>query len=261
MIYINDLCNSLKILKPILYADDTSLFIESQELNQIIPIINEDLANLHSWCITNKLTINIKKTNYILLKNPQNSSNFNRSALILNNQAIVYLKVFRNYHWSSFELEWSYIFCTSELKTNIWLVLWLARHVPKHILIMLYYSFVNSKIAYCLESWGNAPQTYLNKLFLFQKRAMRIINRKSYEYSTKILFKECKILTVFQLYKLKAILKAHSLFHSNTSNLHSHLYPTQNTLINLPIPLLHLVLGKNHLIINKPSSGIPYQPI
>ena len=48
----------LKNLVLYLYADDTSLFIESKDLNNIILKINLDLLALYDMCLSNKLTIN-----------------------------------------------------------------------------------------------------------------------------------------------------------------------------------------------------------
>ena len=55
-----------------LYTDDANLFLESTNLNEMLPLINEDLKAFSDWCTINRLTINISKTNYIILKNPQN---------------------------------------------------------------------------------------------------------------------------------------------------------------------------------------------
>ena len=88
LIYINDLCNVLTTLTPILYADDTSLFVESRDLNSLTSSINIDLKNLFNWCLHNKLTINLKKTAYIILKNPQNKYQFANNSIFIDKTAI-----------------------------------------------------------------------------------------------------------------------------------------------------------------------------
>ena len=40
LIYVNDMSKRLKYLIPYLYADDTNLFIESKDLNEILAKIN-----------------------------------------------------------------------------------------------------------------------------------------------------------------------------------------------------------------------------
>jgi hypothetical protein len=88
LIYINDLCNQLTALEPILYADDTNLFLKANNLNEFTDCVNDDLCKLSQWCIKNKLTINLDKTNYFIIKNWQNRSNFNNDTSVLNNSVI-----------------------------------------------------------------------------------------------------------------------------------------------------------------------------
>jgi len=85
LIYVNGMSKSLKYLTPYLYADDINLFIESKDLNNIMPRINEDLLSFYKWCVADKLTINISKTNYIVLKNPQNKISLQTNKILLNN--------------------------------------------------------------------------------------------------------------------------------------------------------------------------------
>ena len=48
----------------ILFADDTSVFIEGQSYTGVIETLNKELKNIVS-CL-NKLTLNIKKTHYMI---------------------------------------------------------------------------------------------------------------------------------------------------------------------------------------------------
>ena len=76
ILYINDLCSALQVLTPILYADDTKLFYESNDLDGDADIMNIVFNLLNDWCVENKLTINFTKTNYIVLKHSQNRFKF-----------------------------------------------------------------------------------------------------------------------------------------------------------------------------------------
>ena len=51
--------------------------------------------------------------------------------------------------------------------------------MPQKILILLYNSLINNKLVYCLEAWGSAPNTYLNKILTIQKRLLRIFFKKT----------------------------------------------------------------------------------
>ena len=66
ILYINDLANVSYVLFPILFADDTSVYIESDKESDLIKPLNEELAKLNIWLNANKLTINIAKSHYMV---------------------------------------------------------------------------------------------------------------------------------------------------------------------------------------------------
>ena len=66
LIYINDISCILKHCKVALYADDTVLYIEHENLHDALTYMQEDLHALTKWCTGNKLTINCKKTKYCI---------------------------------------------------------------------------------------------------------------------------------------------------------------------------------------------------
>ena len=61
-----------KALDFILFADDTNILFSHNDLNQLMEIANNELKKLSSWFQANKLSINIKKSNFILFKTKQN---------------------------------------------------------------------------------------------------------------------------------------------------------------------------------------------
>ncbi len=88
-------------------------------------------------------------------------------------------------------------------------------------------------MSYGLSAWGNGATA--QRIFLLQKRAIRIINKKKYRSHTEPLFKSNNILKLDDLYKLQVALfmydlQAHNLpksfendighEHTQTSNIH-----------------------------------------
>ena len=67
LIYINDMPNSLTHSKAILFADDTTIYISSNNVDNMFHKLNMDLVYLVDWFITNKLSLNVNKSNYLLL--------------------------------------------------------------------------------------------------------------------------------------------------------------------------------------------------
>ena len=55
-----------------MFADDTNLFYESNDLDFEASDVNQDLINVKTWRSLNKRTHNVDKTNFIVSKNWQN---------------------------------------------------------------------------------------------------------------------------------------------------------------------------------------------
>ena len=70
LLYINDLPNCLTDSYPRMYADDTHLTYSDKDVNIIQSCLNEDLLNISKWLIVNKLTLNMTKTEFMLLYLP-----------------------------------------------------------------------------------------------------------------------------------------------------------------------------------------------
>ena len=79
-------------------------------------------------------------------------------------------------------------------------------------LCTLYYTLIHCHFSYGLLCWGNS--TYINRLFLLQKRAVRIINKKAYRAHTDPLFRCQRILKISDLYKVQALLFTHDYWYN-----------------------------------------------
>ena len=67
--YVNDLCNVANLAKCILFADDTSLFCSDANVNRLFERVSSVLASMCRWFATNKVSLNVLKTSYILFRN------------------------------------------------------------------------------------------------------------------------------------------------------------------------------------------------
>ena len=71
LIYINDISNSSEKPSFRLFADDTNIFASSKKLKDLEDTVNQELALVKRWCDVNKLSINMKKTNFMIIKSAQ----------------------------------------------------------------------------------------------------------------------------------------------------------------------------------------------
>ena len=74
IIYINDFSQASNIFKFIMYADDTTLFINLKYFGNNIQtkeyLINAELSNVIEWLNINKLSLNKSKSKYMIFHVP-----------------------------------------------------------------------------------------------------------------------------------------------------------------------------------------------
>ena len=61
LIYINDLPNSSDLFQFRIFADDTNIFYSSKTQNDLQNTVNDELKKVYTYCVSNKLSINLKK--------------------------------------------------------------------------------------------------------------------------------------------------------------------------------------------------------
>ena len=67
LIYVNDLPNNSKVLQFYLFADDTSIYFESDNLLTLQKVVrNRELLKVRKWLEANRLSLSISKTNYAI---------------------------------------------------------------------------------------------------------------------------------------------------------------------------------------------------
>ena len=59
LIYINDLSNVCSSTNPILFADNTNLFINGKDIIVLQDELDKELANIFNWLKVNKLSLNM----------------------------------------------------------------------------------------------------------------------------------------------------------------------------------------------------------
>jgi hypothetical protein len=67
LLYINDLPECLHEAAPRLFADDTNLTVAGESIEEVELAMNNDLLSVHTWLLANKLSLNVSKTEFILI--------------------------------------------------------------------------------------------------------------------------------------------------------------------------------------------------
>ena len=86
LIYINDIVNSSNILSFVLFADATIVYVQHYSIDGAIQILNSELAKVAEWFDSNKLTLNVNKTQMLMMSrkktlNPQGDVILRREAI------------------------------------------------------------------------------------------------------------------------------------------------------------------------------------
>ena len=73
-----------------MFADDTNLFFTHKDIRYLFQIVNQELENVNHWFVSNKLSLNIKKTQYSFFHTPSQKENIPLllPKLIINNYEI-----------------------------------------------------------------------------------------------------------------------------------------------------------------------------
>ena len=71
LLYVNDICSVSKMLHFVLFANDPNLFYAHKILQCVTQQVNKELNKLSDWFSSNKLSINLEKTYFMIFKRRQ----------------------------------------------------------------------------------------------------------------------------------------------------------------------------------------------
>ena len=168
----------------------------------------------------NRLCLNVKKTKYILFRPRNYTTNISQNRIYLNGEEVDQISninietsfKFLGLHVDE-SLTWKYHVkkvCARIARSN-YILNKVKNFLPYSTLNTLYAAIVQSHINYGLIIWGNS--TSINQLIKLQKKSIRIINNKPYNYHTEPLFKKSNILKIQDQYKLNILIFMHQLKH------------------------------------------------
>ena len=156
LLYINDFKNCTISLDLHLFADDSNLFFSHKNLAQLEMIINVELAHVQTWLSTNKLSLNIDKSNYVLFHPPQEKVNISiklnvNDTSLKEKPCIKYLGIMldSNLNWKTHV---NYI--STKIKRSIGILSKMRYLVTLDVLINIYYTLIYPFLIYGLVVWG-----------------------------------------------------------------------------------------------------------
>jgi hypothetical protein len=242
LVYINDLCLVCKHSIPLLFADDTNLFINGQDLTLMSSVINKELADISQWLKVNKLSLNIDKTKFMIFTRKKKASHEinlyidNKSLSETNVSKFLGVLIDNKLNWKQ-----HIAYVAGKVSRGIGIIIKARQYLPKDCLKTLYYSFIYPYLIYCNHIWGSTYQSSLSKLTTLQKKAVRIISHSTRRSPSEPLFLKLSLLNLkkinffligmfmFRTYK-KAVPDVFDGFFKHNREFHTHDTRTMNCL-------------------------------
>ena len=164
-------------------------------------MINADLKAVSKWFDTNKLTLNIEKTNYIHI--PNSAHNTEKTNIILQRNKITetnhakFLGIIVDN-----KLSWSeQIKCVnSKIASTRYMIGSLRNILKTEHLKLLYSTLMEPHLLYGITLWGGATKSKLKKTTVLQKKAIRSINKSPFNCHTEPIFKRLCLLKLSDIY-------------------------------------------------------------
>ena len=55
------------------FSDDTTVFASNRDINNVHATVNRELVGVDNWLKTNRLSLNVSKTSYMIIYNQKNA--------------------------------------------------------------------------------------------------------------------------------------------------------------------------------------------
>ena len=204
LLYINDIVKTSNKLSFILYADDsTILFTYDYQTPNPELILNKELQHISDWITSNRLQLNVNKTQCILYSNQTNPQP--TPDILLNNCILTFSKT-TNILGLIFDDKLKFDSHIKSIRTKIARGIGLINR-SKHLFTkpckkLLYNSLILPHLTYGIELWGASASSLLYTLEKLQKKCLRIIENKKRNSHITYAFKMNKTLKIKDLYKL-----------------------------------------------------------
>ena len=207
LLYVNDMVRASEELELVLFADDTNIFIAGKNHLELFLKANRGLEKLSNWFKCNKLTLNLKKTEYVYFGGPGGRI-VPPGGLRIGGEEIRRVEGARFLGvWVDEGLKWTEHIERVRAKVGRLVgVLGRASAVLDGPLILsLYNALVLPHLQYCLIVWGDFEEgrnkVLGENLLRYQKKFAGMVAAKSGVYHSDPIFSQYNILKIPDLYK------------------------------------------------------------
>ena len=204
LVYINDLPEATNFFVK-LYADDTVLCAQNEDIDILETEVNFELNKVWEWLCSNKLTLNIKKSKFMIISKKRKKQTIKVKVSDTKLEQCVsykYLGIIfdKNLNWKPHINH----LCIKLARACGSLVK-LRNCVSTETIREIYHALVHSYLRYGITVWGNASQASLQPLISLINRAVGIMSFAPFGLiDLEPIYKELKLLNLDQIFTLES---------------------------------------------------------
>lgn len=182
-----------------MYADDTSLFSSSEDLDELYSKANSYLVKYKEWFDSNKLTLNAKKSQLIIFHRKQRKLRTTENNITIGSEVVekvdytkfLGLLIDKNLSWDRHILNLS-----RKLSKYVPIIYRIRKICNLKSLKLLYNCLIYSNLIYCNSVWGHCKSVALNPLLITHKKIIRALAGVGSLHPTEELFRELSLLNL-----------------------------------------------------------------
>ena len=184
LIYINDISKCLDYGVARLFADDTNLTFSGCSFPALQNKMSKDLKGIASWLSANRLTLNVLKTDFMVIGSRQRVASLEEDIALsllgtelekVNSVKCLGVDIDEYLTWDNHMLS-----IRKKVTRNLGVLRRVKPFLKTENLIVIYRSIIEPYFTYCCIVWDSISETQIANLQKLQNRAARIITGASY---------------------------------------------------------------------------------
>lgn len=176
LLYINDMSRSSSLLQFVHFADDTTVFASSNNVESLELTVNAELNKIDEWLMANRLSLNIGKTSYMLFGRVGEAGEPTiriRNVDVTRVRTAKFLGIIIDDRLCFTDHVRSVV---AKLSRSLGVMRKISYFVPVQVMINLYYSIVYPHAVYGILAWGRSGLGNSGRVDAKLRRSVKLIS-------------------------------------------------------------------------------------
>lgn len=227
ILYINDLPRSNYFINNT-YADDTNILCWNNSLSNLLQSISITATLFEKYFASNNLSMNKDKTKIIIFElsnrlKLEDCNNWEHLSMITGELSFLGVQIDSRLCWDKHINN-----ICNKLSKVTYLFKVIRHYVNDQIMELMYYGLIFPHLNYGIEVWGSAANIHTNRMFLLQKKIIRLMYKMKYTDSCRTIFRSKRIFTIYSLFVYKVVLLVAEKPQFRIKNSDIHMHNTRN---------------------------------